>query len=59
MLMMFVVHVGMQVHHGLVNVFVFVALCEVKPYSQPHEATGDEQLNSDGVSKRNGGDRRA
>ncbi len=26
MLMMFVVHVGMRVHHGLMDVFMFVAL---------------------------------
>ena len=31
MLMMFVVYVGMRMRHGFVDVFVFVALSEMKP----------------------------
>ena len=50
--MMFVVHVRMRMRHRLVNVPVFVALGEVQPHAQPHEATRRYQSERHGFRER-------
>ena len=45
----------MCVRHRLVNVFMFVALGEVQPDAQSHQASGQQQLNGDGLSQGNNG----
>ena len=55
MLMVFVMHMRMRVHHRLVDVLVLVALSDVQPDTQRHERSCREELRGDGLSERNDG----
>ena len=55
MLMVLVMHMRMRMHHRLVDVVVFVMLSDVQPDTQCHERSCREELQSDGLSKRNDG----
>ena len=49
----------MRVHHGLVNMFMFVALREMQPNTQSHQTASHKQLNGNEFSKSHDGNYRA
>ena len=55
MLMVFVMHMRMRVHHRLVDVLVFVTLSDVQPDTQCHERSCSEEPEADGLSERDDG----
>lgn len=48
---MLVVHVGMRVRHGLVDMLMFVAFGEMKPDARRHEAPGHKKLRRNRLSE--------
>ena len=48
----FIVHVRMRVSHRLVNVLMLVTLSQVQPNSDCHEGTGNGELHSKRLAKR-------
>ena len=58
MLMVLVMYMRMRVHHGLVDVLVFVTLGNVQPDTYSHEPSCCEESDADRLSQRdNGGNR--
>lgn len=51
-LMMFVMHVGMAMRQGLMNMFVLVSLREMQPNTDSHQNAGDGKLHRDRLAER-------
>ena len=57
MLVVLVMHVRMAVRKRLVDMFMLVALGEVQPNAQSHQAACEEQLNGNWLAQSNNGNR--
>jgi hypothetical protein len=55
MVVVLIMHVRVCVRHRLVDMLMFMALGDVQPNAQSHQAASQQKLNGDGFSKANNG----